>query len=1014
MLDNLHKFSSTIVAATLLLLVLVAACESEVAPTPPPLDQVSLGHVPTPTSEPTRTATAVLTATPTLVPTKTATPVPTDTQVPPTSTLAPEPTETLTPEPTTTSTPSPTDTPVPAPTNTPVPRDTSTPVPSFTPIPTDTPAPASTATPTPIPTDTPIPTPTNTPVPTATPTPSPDRPALIALYEATEGPNWTNNRDWLSDLPIGEWHGVETGSNGRVLEIKLENNQLVGKIPRELGSLSKLITLSLWGNQLDGAIPPELGMLTNLNSLFLDSNQLTGEIPPELDGLNRLRELWFGGNRLTGCLPNGLTDVEYIDFHLEPCGDRNALEALYNSTGGTNWTHDTNWLSDKPLGEWYGVTTNSNDRVIYLDLSNNQLNGSISAELGSISELTRLFLLGNNLSGDIPHELVKISNLKRIFLGGNGFEGCVPDELLNAPENDLDVLGLHVCSLEDSGRPDPAPAFVIAGYSPTATQVNLSWSKGVDAAIRQEIYRDGVLLTTLPLNRSSFSDDGLNSNSLYVYHVVLQLTDNSTVASNPVAIATLAHPPLFTPMNVSETEINVAIVDELNPPETTYRITLSDGESTVTSDWDSSRCRTIENLQIGASYQFEVIARNLDGNDTVPVNSIYYGGDTVADYWGTQRTTGVKDARSVARIDRVASLYGLSKRARQWMTSDIRFEWMRSEPGYAGYIAPDLVGIGSHAVPLGLMHEFMHGYFEHWDGFAEACDRMNVYTFRRDLARFMLDFREHDQLKSLNPWENWRPFYNFFHSGIVRDYTSTDGKSAWDLFDEGSFNELWGSVFHVAETEIPAIVAGKLSLIPPPLQRYFEGFLTETEETQWEDELRWYSNLTSTDRYLWDTAFQHQWILVDSPEIDLFDPSSTTNIPEPLRQQLRDVDRSKLIDFVNTLEDISCNTHCEKLWEVDAGFWASYVASNLHRSQFYLDELSPDIGIELEQSNLDAIKKALGTLVSDLYCGDTSVSQLRTSINSVSDVSDLQKEALLQMIDAPERKPDHWHPDCVR
>lgn len=361
-------------------------------------------------------------------------------------------------------------------------------------------------------------------MPTATPTRSPDRPTLIALYEATAGPNWTNNRDWLSDLPIDEWHGVEIGSNGRVVELKLENNQLVGEIPPELGSLSELITLSLWGNQLTGGIPHELGNLTNLNSLFLDSNQLTGEIPLELGNLNRLRELWLSDNRLTGCVPVGLGNVMHIDFDLPQCDDRNALATLFNSADGENWLNNANWLSDASIDEWYGVTTNDFGRIIQLDLSNNQLNGPIPAELGSVSELTRLFLFGNNLNGEIPNELGNISNLKSVFLGGNQFEGCVPDELLNAPDNDLDALGLHVCSLEDSGEPDPPHAFVIDGYSPSPSQVNLSWSLGLDAAIRQEIYRDSELLTTLQLDRNSFSDDGLDSNRLYEYHVVLQLS----------------------------------------------------------------------------------------------------------------------------------------------------------------------------------------------------------------------------------------------------------------------------------------------------------------------------------------------------------------------------------------------------------------------------------------------------------------------------------------------------------
>ena len=38
-----------------------------------------------------------------------------------------------------------------------------------------------------------------------------------------------------------------------------------------------------------------------------------------------------------------------------PGSDRVALEALYRATGGDDWTDNTNWLSDEPLGEWYGV-----------------------------------------------------------------------------------------------------------------------------------------------------------------------------------------------------------------------------------------------------------------------------------------------------------------------------------------------------------------------------------------------------------------------------------------------------------------------------------------------------------------------------------------------------------------------------------------------------------------------------------------------------------------------------------
>ena len=45
-----------------------------------------------------------------------------------------------------------------------------------------------------------------------------DRAALEALYEATDGPNWTINTNWKTDAPLEEWHGV-TMFQGRVWEL---------------------------------------------------------------------------------------------------------------------------------------------------------------------------------------------------------------------------------------------------------------------------------------------------------------------------------------------------------------------------------------------------------------------------------------------------------------------------------------------------------------------------------------------------------------------------------------------------------------------------------------------------------------------------------------------------------------------------------------------------------------------------------------------------------------------------
>ena len=101
--------------------------------------------------------------------------------------------------------------------------------------------------------------------------------------------------------------------------------------------------------------------------------------------------------------------------------DRDVLVAFYNATYGAYWTHNDNWLSEAPLDDWYGVTTDKSGRVIGLALSNNDLSGSIPTELGSLDNLQTLSLSGNQLSG------------------------CIPASLRYVVSNDLESLDLPYC-----------------------------------------------------------------------------------------------------------------------------------------------------------------------------------------------------------------------------------------------------------------------------------------------------------------------------------------------------------------------------------------------------------------------------------------------------------------------------------------------------------------------------------------------------------------------------------------
>ena len=113
-----------------------------------------------------------------------------------------------------------------------------------------------------------------------------------------------------------------------------------------------------------------------------------------------------------------------------PPTDKDGLIALYCATSGDGWTNKSNWLSDKGINQWRGVTT-SNSRVTRLRLNRNNLSGTIPTELGNLTNLERLDLEENQLSGTIPTDLGNLTNLEQLWLHKNQLSGTIPTELGN-------------------------------------------------------------------------------------------------------------------------------------------------------------------------------------------------------------------------------------------------------------------------------------------------------------------------------------------------------------------------------------------------------------------------------------------------------------------------------------------------------------------------------------------------------------------------------------------------------
>ena len=134
---------------------------------------------------------------------------------------------------------------------------------------------------------------------------------------------------------------------------------------------------------------------------------------------------------VTASDPDGLSASQNVAVDVEVNPDRAVLEALYRSTGGSygSWRTHTNWLTDAPLGDWFGVSVDTLERVTGLKLYNNNLTGPIPPELGKLGSLQGLNLSDNNLTGPIPPELGKLGSLQELYLYDNDLTGSIPPEL---------------------------------------------------------------------------------------------------------------------------------------------------------------------------------------------------------------------------------------------------------------------------------------------------------------------------------------------------------------------------------------------------------------------------------------------------------------------------------------------------------------------------------------------------------------------------------------------------------
>lgn len=207
------------------------------------------------------------------------------------------------------------------------------------------------------------------------------------------------------------------------LTFSTEAQNLKGDVPEDIALLSKLEQLSLDQNNLTGI--DTLRHLPHIAHLTLNANQFTGKFPSWLGGFSNLQTLGISKNKLTSTMPTELRKLTKLTSlslaHNNLRGKLDVLEGMFSlemiHLEGNAFTGniDSDFLKN-------------HERIEVLDLSNNDLSGTLDRRLLLRPKLEVLDLSGNSLNGSLP-DFPHRSSIKFLALRSNFFTGTLPTSI---------------------------------------------------------------------------------------------------------------------------------------------------------------------------------------------------------------------------------------------------------------------------------------------------------------------------------------------------------------------------------------------------------------------------------------------------------------------------------------------------------------------------------------------------------------------------------------------------------
>jgi Leucine-rich repeat (LRR) protein len=260
--------------------------------------------------------------------------------------------------------------------------------------------------------------------------------AMATLYYSTNGDEWKDNQEWLSDSNectdwwvtdfVSESKMLSCDANNAITLLLIEDNNLVGTIPDEIALLSdSMVELKLKGNVLQGTLPSTFGFMTRLKDLLLWNNDITGHIPTEFGLLTALTDLSLNENQLSGSIPTEFALLSSLeDLHLQT----NHLVGTISPTIGSLTRLNALTLAENNLTNFIPTEIGLLTLLGELALERNALLGPIPSEIGGLKAMELFSCYENFLTGSLPTELGRLEILKRLRVAGNRLTGSIPSE----------------------------------------------------------------------------------------------------------------------------------------------------------------------------------------------------------------------------------------------------------------------------------------------------------------------------------------------------------------------------------------------------------------------------------------------------------------------------------------------------------------------------------------------------------------------------------------------------------